>query len=59
MVETIIKEDYWEESMRVGRGGCSGYVSGGGSSMEGIVGSFAFMVGNAVCSLKDGLSVGL
>lgn len=58
VVETITKEDYWEESMG-GWWWCSGYVSGGGSSMEGIVSSFAFMVGNAVCSLEGGLSAGL
>lgn len=30
-----------------------------GLPMEGIVSSFAFMVGNAVCSLEGGLSAGL
>ena len=45
VVETIIKEAHWGESML---GGFSGYVSGGGFSTEGTVGSFASKVGNTV-----------
>lgn len=45
VVETIIKEDYWGESMA---GGLSGYISGGGFSTKGTVGSFASKVSNTV-----------
>ena len=45
VVETIIKEDYWGESMV---GGFSGYISGGDFSVKGTVGSFASKVSNTV-----------
>ena len=45
VVETIIKEDYWGESMV---GGFSGYISGGDFSVKGTVGSCASKVSNTV-----------
>ena len=45
VVETIIKEDYWGESMV---GGFSGYISGGDLSVKGTVGSLASKVSNTV-----------